>query len=120
MGVTLDLFVVLWSQSMKASAIRLIMQLTGLLFVFYSWQVVIFSMSKMPNVWLHPTLLVYVALVLLSHIVGNSVLTSVTAVFTVGVAIYMMVWIASVTSQLTKKLNIKVFSVSRELWEKKE
>lgn len=95
----------------KIAHIRRISQLNGLLSVLYGWQIVIFGMAKMKNIWCHPTLFIYAAVVALSYCEDIRVPMIATTVVTVGVAVYMTIWIYSVTCQLTHKLQIKVWTV---------
>lgn len=120
--VAMTLMSLLWSRDMQWESCRLVSQLTGLIYALSSWQVVIFSMAKMPNDNCHPALVAYGVLVALSNIPGISMSTLqlVTTAVTFGILGYMVVWIYCTTCQLSEKLNIKVFTVDRALWDKKD
>jgi ethanolaminephosphotransferase len=89
--------------------------LSGLLFFYYTAQMIVFSMAHMPYPVLQPTLLVFAALVGLSYALPSRVFEVHLAFSASTCAVGALVarWVVVVIAELKCKLGINIFSISK-------
>eukprot|EP00746_Dinoflagellata_sp_MGD_P164088 gnl/MRDRNA2_/MRDRNA2_92524_c0_seq1.p1 gnl/MRDRNA2_/MRDRNA2_92524_c0~~gnl/MRDRNA2_/MRDRNA2_92524_c0_seq1.p1 ORF type:complete len:377 (+),score=45.87 gnl/MRDRNA2_/MRDRNA2_92524_c0_seq1:88-1218(+) len=108
--IMLTSLAVCWSSSVWQNQFRVIGLITGLHFVFLSVQVIVFSMAKQPFKPLQWSVLVYAAVVCLSHFDGVSRIML--EVYLVMLVTYLIFWTTSTMHQITSKLGIRAFIIT--------
>jgi len=104
-----------WEPSMLSRAPRLVSFTTGLLFFFYTVQMIVFTMAKMPFSAFQATLLPYAGLVLCSWLApGQAHMLDVgLRVITAGMGVRVLVWLANAVGEMKVKLDINVLDLKK-------
>jgi len=103
-----------WDASAYSLCARKVCFLTGILFFFYTAQMILFSMAKMrfPEFQLG-TLAPYAALALSSRILSNVQIDIALTVASVLAGVWVLLWLCRVVSELKEKLGIYAFTLQK-------
>jgi len=112
--ILLSLFLYTWDEALVARRARLLCFGTGLLYFYYTMQMILFSMARMPFPAVQRTLVPYGALSLLSQLAPGQValLDAGLLAFAVFISAFVLLWVATVVEELKMKLNINMFSLA--------
>ncbi|CAK9010342.1 unnamed protein product [Durusdinium trenchii] len=103
-----------WSPQVVAAAAREISLWTLLLLFYYTAQMILFSMARMPFPMLQKWLAPYALLVLLSWAVPPLLLRRLLVGLLTVFGVWLLWWLASVQKQLTRKLEIYTFNITKK------
>jgi len=111
----LNVFFFLWNPSIVKQAPRVLCLVVGLLFFYYTAQMILFSMARMPFPVMQRTLIVFGCLSIAPKLVPGQVHLVLFALkgFAVLLTIYIFTWLATAISELKAKLGIYAFSVAK-------
>lgn len=113
--VLLNILFFLWDQEFLSENGRLLCFSTGLMFFYYTAQVVLFSMAHEPFPFLQKTLIVYGILVYASREAGQTARVKAGLVaFTAFLFIRVLHWLISVLVIISRKLGIYILSLKRD------
>lgn len=109
----LNVFLLLWEDSLITRSPRTLFLLTGLLFFYFTVQMIVFSMARMRYPVWQPCLVVYFAMVIFSRACPDQValvdlLVRVVTLWTGGC---ILVWLVSAIRELKARLGIHVFYI---------
>lgn len=112
--VALNTVVLLWPSELLAKDVRTFSFVIGMLFFFYTAQMITFSMAKMAfPVW-QPSLLPFGTLLGLSYVdSGRSNTHAGLSIFAVAIFIYILLWLGQLIAELKHKLGINVFTIGQ-------
>lgn len=107
-----------WHPDVVSGMPRVLCLCAGLLFFYFTAQMIIFTMACMPFNPVQPALLPFALLALASRLAwipGELLAVKVTLVlFTIGLALFVMAWILTVIGELKGHLKISIFFVSNK------
>jgi len=112
--VLLNLFLFAWQPSVVEKAPRVICLVVGLLFFFYTAQMILFSMARMSFPVVQPTLIAFGCLTIASRLAPEQthlILLALKA-FAALLCVHVFIWLATAIAELKSKLRIYAFSVA--------
>lgn len=114
--VGLNVLLFSWDAGMYGRYPRKILFFTGLLFFYFTAQMILFSMAKMRFPAIQKTLVVYAALVVASRLLDQQqgeLLGLLLTMASTGVGMFVLLWLVKVIDELKFKLGICVFTITR-------
>lgn len=107
-----------WHPELISGVPRLLCFNAGLLFFYFTAQMIIFSMAHMPFNPLQPMLVPFAVLALasrLAHLPFELYVVKVTLViFTTAFALYVLAWLVTVIDEIKSELGISIFFVTKK------
>jgi len=112
--VLLNLLLFAWQPSMIQKAPRVICLVVGLLFFYYTAQMILFSMARMSFPIVQPTLIAFGCLTIASRLLPEQthLILPVLKVFSALLCFHVFIWLAIAITELKAKLRIYAFSVT--------
>eukprot|EP00933_Yihiella_yeosuensis_P082298 TRINITY_DN96130_c0_g1_i1.p1 TRINITY_DN96130_c0_g1~~TRINITY_DN96130_c0_g1_i1.p1 ORF type:complete len:475 (+),score=38.91 TRINITY_DN96130_c0_g1_i1:44-1426(+) len=113
--LSMNVLIFSWESQMLARAPQTICFMSAMLYFYYTVQLILFTMAKMPFPATQYTLLPYAGLVLCSHLFSShfGMLDVALKVVAAGTAANVLWWLKSAVFELKNALGIDVFSVKR-------
>jgi len=109
--IALNVVFAFWNPESYAAAPRMVCFLTGLLFFYYTAQMILFSMAKMAYPICQFTLVPFVALAVHSRYARKDDSQCFCEVFSIAMCIWIAIWLLRIVHQLKRHLRINIFSI---------
>jgi len=115
--VIMNILIFSWEADFAVQHARIICFLTGLIFFYYTAQMILFSMAREPYPYVQKTAIPYCVLVILSYsanVIRPKYVGYLLEAFAVWVFFRVFHWLVSVIRLITAKLGIHAFSLKKD------